>query len=58
MSKSMKTLAAASVLAFGTAVSGAAFAGCAGSHEAKDDKMTTTMETGSQTSTTTTDGKS
>jgi hypothetical protein len=48
----MKTLAAASVLMFGTAISGAAYAGC-GSHEAKDDKATTAMETGTSTATTT-----
>lgn len=48
MSKSMKTLAAASVLMFGTAISGAAYAGC-GWHEKADDKATTAMESGTST---------
>ena len=49
MSKSMKILAMASVLTFGTAVSGAAFAGCTGSHAAKsDDQMTSVTKTDDQ----------
>lgn len=48
VSKSMKILAAASVLAFGTAVSGAALAECTGSHAAKSDQMTSVTKTGAQ----------
>jgi len=40
----IKTLAVASVLLFGSAVSGAAFAECGGAHQTKKD--TTAMETG------------
>lgn len=49
VSKSMRILAAASVLAFGTALSGAALAGCTGSHAAKsDDQMTSVTKTDDQ----------
>ena len=50
MSKSLKVLAAASVLAFGMGATSAAFAyECNwGSKTAKDDNMTTVMEDGEQ----------
>ncbi len=56
VSKSMKTLAVASVLMFGSAISGAALAECSTSHQAKKGD-TTVMETGG-TSTPATQGKS
>ena len=56
MSKSMKTLAMASILMFGSAISGAALAECSSSHQAKKGD-TTVLETGG-TSTPATQGKS
>jgi len=58
VSKSLKTLAVLSVLGFGTAVSGTAFAECSWGNHAQTGDMTTIAETGDQSTATEEKGES